>query len=252
MPPAARVSDPTTHGAPLAPGPGSTNVMIGSQPAWRAMVDQHACPATSVSGPDGVGAVTIGSPTVLINNQMACRQMDIVIEKPGLAMGPINPIIMGCLTVIIGDAGTPSAGLLPPGVAPSAPELQNNPVVQTAMGQAWQDSQAGDPVARHEEGGWIYMDPNTGRINVVRAPVGAQASVNLDNPPTVPGSVVVGVFHTHPNPTSEGWDPGPSPADQRIDARDGIPDLIRADDGNHVSGPNSRRGGLGGGPGYPP
>ncbi len=95
MPPAARVGDPTTHGAPLSPGPGSTNVIIGGQPAWRATIDQHACPATSVSGADGVGSVLMGSPTVLINNQMACRQLDIVVEKPGLAMGPMNPIIMG-------------------------------------------------------------------------------------------------------------------------------------------------------------
>lgn len=102
MPFAARVADPTTHGAPLFPGPGSLNVLIGGMPAWRAMVDQHACPAVSISGADGVGSVMMGSPTVLINGQMACRANDIVIEKPGLAMGPVNPIIMGCPTVLIG------------------------------------------------------------------------------------------------------------------------------------------------------
>ena len=252
MAPAARVGDSTTHGTPLSPGPGSPNVMIGGQPAWRATIDQHACPASNISGADGVGAVMMGSPTVLINTQMACRQMDLVIEKPGLAMGPINPITMGCATVIIGDAGTPDAGLLTPGVAPSAADLLNNPVVQTAMDQAWADSQVGDPANRHEEGGWIYMDPATGRITVVRAPVGQQASISLANPPAVPGSVLVGKFHTHPNPTAEGWDPGPSGPDQQVDARHGVPDLIRADDGNHVSGPYSRRGGLGGGPTFPP
>jgi len=226
--------------------------MIGGQPAWRALVDQHACPAASVSGADGVGAVMMGSPTVLINNQMACRQLDIVVEKPGLALGPINPIILGCLTVMIGDAAGPGAGLLTPGVAPTATDLQNNPVVQSAMGQAWHDSQVGDPARRHEEGGWIYMDPTTGQVTVLRAPGGAQASLNLNNAPTVPGSVLVGKFHTHPNPTSEGWDPGPSAADRQVDARHGVPDLIQADDGMHFSGPNSRRGGLGGGSGYPP
>jgi hypothetical protein len=66
------------------------------------MIDQHACPAVSISGADGVGSVLMGSPTVFINNQMACRQMDIVIEKPGLALGPANPIMMGCPTVQIG------------------------------------------------------------------------------------------------------------------------------------------------------
>nr|AEQ20305.1 hypothetical protein [uncultured bacterium CSLG10] len=102
MPFAARVADPTTHGAPLSPGPGAVNVLIGGMPAWRATIDQHACPAVSVSGADGVGSVVMGSPTVLINGQMACRMGDIVVEVPGAAMGPANPIIMGCPTVVIG------------------------------------------------------------------------------------------------------------------------------------------------------
>lgn len=105
MPPAARIADPTTHGAPLTPGPGSQNVMIGFLPAWRAVIDQHACPAVSISGADGVGSVLVGSPTVFINNMMACRMGDIVVEKPGLAMGPANPILLGCPTVMIGDVG---------------------------------------------------------------------------------------------------------------------------------------------------
>jgi uncharacterized Zn-binding protein involved in type VI secretion len=102
MPFAARITDPTTHGGPLAPGPGSPNVTIGGLPAWRALIDQHACPAVSVSGADGIGTVLMGSPTVLINGMMACRQLDIVVEVPGLAMGPMDPILMGCPTVIIG------------------------------------------------------------------------------------------------------------------------------------------------------
>ena len=105
MPPAARVTDSTTHGAPLAPGPGSPNVLIGGLPAWRAQIDQHACPAVSISGADGVGSVKMGSPTVLINNMMACRLGDIVVEIPGLALGPANPIIMGEMTVMIGIPG---------------------------------------------------------------------------------------------------------------------------------------------------
>jgi uncharacterized Zn-binding protein involved in type VI secretion len=105
MPPAARVTDSTTHGAPLSPGPGSSNVLIGNLPAWRAEIDQHACPAVSVSGADGVGAVMMGSPTVLINNMMACRIGDIVVEKPGLALGPADPILMGEMTVMIGIPG---------------------------------------------------------------------------------------------------------------------------------------------------
>jgi uncharacterized Zn-binding protein involved in type VI secretion len=103
--PAARVADPTTHGSPLSPGPGSMTVLIGNMPAWRTQIDQHACPMVNISGPDGVGSVMMGSPTVFIEKQMACRQNDIVIEKPGAAMGPMNPILMGCPTVLIGESG---------------------------------------------------------------------------------------------------------------------------------------------------
>jgi hypothetical protein len=154
-------------------------------------------------------------------------------------------------------AGTPCDGTIQPCQQaptrpPTANELQTNPAVQNAMAQAWQDSLPNDPATRHEEGGWIYMDTTTGAISVRRQTPGQRAGIDLSQPPAVPGSVVVGKFHTHPNPTSEGWDPGPSGQDTTVDARHGVPDLIQADDGVHVSGPNSRRGGLGGGSGFPP
>jgi hypothetical protein len=78
------------------------------------MIDQHACPAVSISGADGVGMVMLGSPTVLINFMMACRLGDIVMEIPGLALGPVNPIIMGCPTVMIGEVGMGSPVVVPP------------------------------------------------------------------------------------------------------------------------------------------
>jgi proteasome lid subunit RPN8/RPN11 len=95
------------------------------------------------------------------------------------------------------------------------------------------------------------MNMVTGELTVRRAAAGHQSEVNLDNPPHVSGHIVVGVFHTHPNPSADGWEPGPSEADRYADERDGVPDLIRADNGIHVSGPDTRRGGLTGGPGYP-
>jgi hypothetical protein len=135
--------------------------------------------------------------------------------------------------------------------APTSAELLANPVVRQALDEAWIASEPNDPQNRHEEGGWIYMDLTTGEVSIGRAPRGTQAEMILDKVPEVPGAVVVGIFHTHPNPTSEGWDPGPSEADRRADERDGVPDLIRADNGIYVSGPEIRRGGLSGEPGYP-
>lgn len=134
--------------------------------------------------------------------------------------------------------------------APTGADLSTNSTVTAALEAAWNDSQASDPTHRHEEGGWIYMDTTTGVISIRRATAGAQAGINLNSPPTVSGSVVVGDFHTHPNPTSEGWEPGPSGADTRLENARGVPGIIRADDGLHVYGPNSRAS-LSGNPGFP-
>src|SRR5262249_43722054 len=97
---------------------------------------------------------------------------------------------------------------------PTTSELMNDPVVQQAMEQAGLDSQPDDPAHRHEEGGWIYLDLTTGQITVQRAAPGLRSRLSLANPPLVAGSAVVGTFHTHPNPTTAGWNPGPSRTDQ--------------------------------------
>ena len=135
--------------------------------------------------------------------------------------------------------------------APTAAELEANPVVQAALVAAWADSLADDPVNRHEEGGWIYQNLMSGEIEIRRAAPGRKNAIILADPPTLDGFVVIGIFHTHPNPTSEGWEPGPSANDLRLDAIDGIPDLIQSDCGVYYSGPDRRRGGLGGNAGYP-
>jgi len=141
----------------------------------------------------------------------------------------------------------------PPTRSPTAAELLADPLVQAALDHAWLDSQPGAPPdIRHEEGGWIYMDVATGQLTTRRAGRGILDEIDLSSPPVVFVSVVVGKFHTHPNPRAEGWHTGPSPSDLLMDAAHGVPDLIRAEDGVHVSGPDSRRGGLGGGPGFPP
>jgi hypothetical protein len=136
--------------------------------------------------------------------------------------------------------------------APTVEALLSAQVVQQALEKAWIDSRADDANQRHEEGGWIYMDTTSGDLIVRRAPAGGQASLDLSTPPVVQGAVVVGTFHTHPNPSAEGWDPGPSAADVQSAWLFGVPCVIRADDGVHTTGPASRRGGLSGGPGYPP
>jgi len=97
MPFAARVGDMTSHGTPLGPGPGSTDVLIGGMPAWRATTDMHNCPLVTGTVPHTGGVVAVGSTSVMINNFPAARQGDVIVES-----GPPNTISMGCTTVMVG------------------------------------------------------------------------------------------------------------------------------------------------------
>ncbi|HEX8190166.1 MAG TPA: PAAR domain-containing protein [Pyrinomonadaceae bacterium] len=97
MPPAARTGDTTSHGTPLAPGPGAPTVLIGGMPAWRAGADFHTCPLVTGVVPHVGGLVAVGSATVLIEGMPAARLGDVIVES-----GPPNSIATGDMTVMIG------------------------------------------------------------------------------------------------------------------------------------------------------
>ena len=87
----------TTHGTPLAPGPGCPTVLIGGLPAWRVGLDTHVCPLVDGVKPHAGGTVVAGSTTVLIGGAPAARQGDLIAEA-----GPSNAIAIGAATVVIG------------------------------------------------------------------------------------------------------------------------------------------------------
>jgi uncharacterized Zn-binding protein involved in type VI secretion len=100
MPPAARITD--MHICPMVTGivphvggpilpPGCPTVLIGYLPAARA-TDMATC----VGPPD---SIMMGSPTVLTGNLMAARIGDPTVHG--------GVIVLGCFTVIIGEAGAP-------------------------------------------------------------------------------------------------------------------------------------------------
>jgi uncharacterized Zn-binding protein involved in type VI secretion len=91
--PAARLSDQTAHGTPLAPGPGCPTVLIGGLPAWRALSDTHACPLVDGVKPHVGGIVAKGSTSGL----PAARMGDSIVEA-----GAPNPIARGATNVLIG------------------------------------------------------------------------------------------------------------------------------------------------------
>jgi len=71
--------------------------MIGSQPAWRATADVHACPLVDGVKPHVGGVVALGSVTVMIGGLPAARQGDLIVEA-----GAPNAIALGAPTVLIG------------------------------------------------------------------------------------------------------------------------------------------------------
>lgn len=94
---AVRFGDMTSHGTPLNASPGSTNVLIGGKPAWRALIDVHICPLFSGNVPHIGGVVPQASTTVFINGSPAVRMNDDVMEN-----GLTNKIVSGEVTVLIG------------------------------------------------------------------------------------------------------------------------------------------------------
>jgi len=105
--PAACVNDTTGHlFNPMVPGTGSSDVLIGGQPAWRANLDTMTCPvpiAPPAPAPHGPEKCYLGSFGVLINGQMAVRMGDQLVG-PG---GP-NPVVfckasLPPAPVLIGD-----------------------------------------------------------------------------------------------------------------------------------------------------
>jgi uncharacterized Zn-binding protein involved in type VI secretion len=98
MAPAARATDPTSHGGPLSPGLGSHNVSIGGKPAWRATFDVSTCSQSDGNKPHVGGVVAKGSSKVFINQLPAAREGDNVVE-----VGPTNSIRQGFAKVDIGD-----------------------------------------------------------------------------------------------------------------------------------------------------
>lgn len=135
--------------------------------------------------------------------------------------------------------------------APTAAELQANPTVQAAFATAWADSLVNDPVHRHEDGGFIYVNVTTGEVPVRRVPPGGRDALDSSNPPHLHDCYLVATFHTHPNPSTLGFDPTPSSDDYLKADGSGVPWLVITDEGVYVAGPDRRVGGLSGRPGYP-
>lgn len=135
--------------------------------------------------------------------------------------------------------------------APTASELHANPVVQAAFAAAWADSFPDDPALRHEEGGYIYMNPTTGEVVIRRALPGGVDFIDLSFPPVVAGAFLVATYHTHPIPPRGRVTAEPRDVDRFHADDSGVPWFVISHEGVFVTGPDQRVGGLSGPDGYP-
>lgn len=90
MPPAARITDISTHGGTVV-GPGVPTVLIGGMPASVAG-DLHVCALPPVGHQPTSSPFPMGSPTVLIGGKPAIRVGDVCICGASPAIG--EPTVM--------------------------------------------------------------------------------------------------------------------------------------------------------------
>jgi uncharacterized Zn-binding protein involved in type VI secretion len=91
MPPAARVTDTTTHGGTII-GPGEATVLIGGMPA-AVLGDNHICSLPPNVHQPTVSPFPMGSTTVLIGGKPAIRVGDTAICGASAAVGEPTVII---------------------------------------------------------------------------------------------------------------------------------------------------------------
>jgi len=104
--PAARIGDMTAHGGSIV-GPGVPTVLIGGMPA-ATLGDMHVCPMVTPGTPPIPhvgGPITLGSTGVLIGGKPAARMGD-----SAVCVGPPSTIVLGCMTVLIGETGGGGGG----------------------------------------------------------------------------------------------------------------------------------------------
>jgi uncharacterized Zn-binding protein involved in type VI secretion len=102
--PAARIGDMCMHGGTVVVG--CPTVLIGGMPAAR-LGDMHVCPMATpapVPVPHVGGPISLGSPMVLIGGMPAARMGDMAV-----CVGPPDTIVLGCMTVLIGEGGSGAA-----------------------------------------------------------------------------------------------------------------------------------------------
>jgi len=98
--------------------------------------------------------------------------------------------------------------------------IVNDPDVKAAIDKAFEDSLPQELEARHEEGGWIIENTDTGKLRVQRCSGGPSGDMFMEvcDANLAPNEQAAAFFHTHPGPEVDEnnvrWQIDPSPEDR--------------------------------------
>jgi hypothetical protein len=129
---------------------------------------------------------------------------------------------------------------------PNLTELLRDVLVRVELRRAWYESNPhaadvprGQPGSRKkEQGGFIYWNRETGRLEVERLPPGDRDGLPGLPPSIGPGRELVGSFHTHPNTAAEGYAADPSPVDRHFTQQvTCVPEIIETHQGRKTIPP---------------
>ena len=108
MPPAARITDITAHGSPMLPGPGSSNVMIGFLPAWRAMSPAAVAAFVALIAKIMVNVNKLATALTSSNAPVAAEATKALSDQIPEALNMIASMdTIVCPTLLIGIGGPP-------------------------------------------------------------------------------------------------------------------------------------------------
>lgn len=244
--PAARVMDlAVCAGGPDSIAKGSMTVLIGNMPAAR-------IGDLTVHG----GTIVSGMVNVLIGDMGS-----------GGAGAPVTPAVPPTAPGDSGGSGgsggespddpggDPSGGGGAPPPAdprrkydhpPTLAEILDDPFVIEELERAFQESNPNAPNVpngspgsqKHEQGGWIVWNKDTGQLEVRRVPPGTRDGLGTivgTRPQDNEHQQTVGWFHTHPNKSEEGFGPEPSDGDRGFQNGEAkVPGIIETHDGRRT------------------
>ena len=132
--PACTITSATEHGGMVTLG--FPMVLIGFLPASR-ITDLHVCPMVNGVVPHVGGPFVMGSATVLVGMMPQSRVTDQLV-----CVGPPDAAVMGCETVLVGEAGGGGAASAVVGIQAMGAEVPTESPSSSSSNQATSELQS--------------------------------------------------------------------------------------------------------------